>query len=172
MPPHYRPIVITATMAAIALLTLSGCTSKSGESQFIRKTPSDYNATETLRRFTHALAPKRYRPIHRLDHTVLATGEKMYLKPTLSIDLSNPLIDSKLLDCNPTMAVDLPIRIGVYRSLDGHVTLVYTQPEYWSLKHNIKDKNCLQLVKIMARDLDEAAAAVAQSDKEKSVTKR
>jgi len=138
-----------------ALLALSGCT-KTGESTFIHKVVSDYNATETLARFSKALAPKKYAPIHRMDHTTLATQEKMYLKPTLSLDLSNPLIDSKLLDCNPTMAADLPIRIGVYRELSGQVTLVYTNPEYWSLKHNIKDANCLELVKIMARDLDTA----------------
>jgi uncharacterized protein (DUF302 family) len=87
----------------------------------------------------------------------------MYLKPTFSIDLSNPMIDSKLLDCNPTLATDLPVRIGVYRALSGAVTLVYTNPEYWSLKHNIKDKNCLELVKIMAADLDEATDAIHRS---------
>jgi len=148
-------------LALGALLALSGCT-KTGESTFIHKVVSDYNATETLARFSKALAPKKYTPIHRMNHTTLATQEKMYLKPTLSVDLSNPIIDSKLLDCNPTMAADLPIRIGGYRELSGQVTLVYTQPEYWSLKHNVKDANCLKLIKIMAADLDEASGTIAK----------
>ena len=146
--------------AAAALLSLSGCTTKAGETRFIHKIVSDYNTTETLERFAKALSPKKYLPVHRFDHTAVATREKMYLKPTLSLDLGNALIDSKLLSCNPTMATELPMRIGVYRDLSGRVTLVYTNPEYWSLKHNIKDKNCLELVKIMARDLDEAGDAI------------
>ncbi len=152
--------LITLAIAAAALLSLSGCTTKAGETKFIHKIVSDYNTTETLDRFAKALAPKKYLPVHRFDHTKLATEQKMYLKPTMSLDLSNPMIDSKLLSCNPTMATELPMRIGVYRDLSGQVTLVYTNPEYWSLKHNIKDKNCLELVKIMARDLDEATDAI------------
>jgi len=152
--------LITLAIAAATLLSLSGCTTKAGETKFIHKIVSDFNTTETLDRFAKALAPKKYLPVHRYDHTAVATREKMYLKPTISLDLGNAMIDSKLLSCNPTMATELPMRIGVYRDLSGQVTLVYTNPEYWSLKHNIKDKNCLELVKIMARDLDEATVAL------------
>ena len=156
----------TLTLLALtALLSLTGCSTKAGETKFIHKTVSDYNATETLARFSKALAPKKYTPVHRMDHTVLATQEKMYLKPTISVDLSNPIIDSKLLDCNPTLATDLPARIGVYRELSGQVTLVYTNPEYWTLKHNVKDKNCLELIKIMAADLDNASGTIAKKSK-------
>jgi uncharacterized protein (DUF302 family) len=149
---------------AIALLGmwLSGCSTKAGQTKFIRQIASEYNTTETVRRFAQALAPKKYAPVRTFDHTPLAAEQKMYLKPTLSFELSNPIIDSKLLDCNPTLATDLPIRLGVFRELSGQVTLVYTNPEYWSLKHNIKDKNCLELVKIMALDMDEAAQTIAK----------
>jgi uncharacterized protein (DUF302 family) len=151
--------------AVTGLMSVSGCTTRSGETKFIHKIASDYNVTETLNRFAQALAPKKYAPIHRFDHTQVATAQKMYLKPTFSLDLSSPMIDSKLLDCNPTIATELPLRIGVFRELSGQVTLVYTNPEYWSLKHNIKDKNCLELVKIMARDLSEASTAITKSKK-------
>ena len=154
--------LITLVIAAVALFSLSACSSKTGQTQFIHTIVSDYNTTETLNRFAGALKPKSYLPIHRIDHTTLATEQKMYLKPTLSLDLAHPVIDSKLLSCNPTLSTDLPLRIGVYRALDGTVTLAYTNPEYWTLKHNMKDKNCLELVKIMARDLDEATTAIAK----------
>ena len=153
-------ILLPLITLLLALFT-TACT-KTGQSTFIHKTLSDYNATETLDRFARALSPKKYSPMHLLDHTQIATAEQKYLKPTLSLDLSNPMINTKLLECNPTMAADLPIRIGVYRELSGQVTLVYTNPEYWSLKHNIKDGNCLKLIKIMAADLDEATDAIAK----------
>jgi uncharacterized protein (DUF302 family) len=144
---------------------LSACTGKSGQTTFIHTIPSEYNTTETMKRFTKALSAKHYTLTHTLDHTPLAAQEKMYLKPTISFELAQPMIDSKLLDCNPTLSTDLPVRIGVYRALSGAVTLVYTDPEYWSLKHNIKDQNCLELVKIMAADLDEATHAIAKPKK-------
>jgi len=157
-----RSTFIIATTLSLSSLIFTACTTKAGETKFIHKIVSDYNTTETLERFAKALAPKQYLPIHRFDHTALATQQKMYLKPTFSLDLSNAMIDSKLLSCNPTMATELPIRIGVYRDLSGQVTLVYTNPEYWTLKHNVKDKNCLELVKIMARDLNVATDAIAR----------
>ncbi len=144
-----------------AILFVSGCSSKGGTS-FIKSTISSYDINQSADRFAKALSSKEYIRLQDMDHTSVAKSKQMYLKPTMSFALSNPTIDSKLIDCNPTLTTDLPIRIGLYRDLEGKVTLVYTTPEYFSSKHNIKDKNCLQLIKIMARDLDEATDSITK----------
>ncbi len=153
-------------MAAVAAISLVGCSSKGGQSAFVKQITSDYNLTETANRFADALAPKEYKRVQDTDHAVIAKSKKMYLRPTISYALSNAVIDSKLLDCNPSMAVDIPLRVAVSRDLSGKVTLSYTTPEYWSTKHNIKDKNCLGLIKIMARDLDAATDAIIKQSKQ------
>jgi len=152
-------------LAAAALLGLAGCSGGRDRGTFLKEHVSDYNLTETARRFSANLEKKNYRLLRIIDQEVIARSVKMYLKPTLTLELNNPKISSKLLDCNPTMAVDLPIRVGVYNELNGTTHLVYTNPEYWSLKHNIKDKTCIELVNMIARDFDIASDAIKKAAK-------
>ncbi len=158
--------VVLFAIFVLGVFVAAGCSSKGG-STFVKQIKSDYNITATADKFATALAPKEYKRVQDLDLTTIAKKKKMYLKPTISYALSNPIIDSKLLECNPSLGIDLPIRITVSRDLSGQVTLYYTSPEYLSSKHNIKDKNCLGLIKIMARDLDEATDAILKSKKAK-----
>ena len=58
------------------------------------------------------------------------------------------------------MALEMPIRVTVYNELNGTTHLAYTNPEYWSLKHNIKEQKCIDLVNLVARDFDEATDAL------------
>jgi uncharacterized protein (DUF302 family) len=51
-----------------------------------------------------------------------------------------------LMNCNPSMGIDLPLRMLFTTDYEGLTTISYTNPEYWSLKHNIKDKNCLAII--------------------------
>ena len=50
------------------------------------------------------------------------------------------------MNCNPSMGLDLPLRILISTNYEGITSLTFTNPEYWSLKHNIKDKNCLAIL--------------------------
>jgi len=153
-----------AAALAGSLLLLSGC-GGSGRGTFLKEKVSDYNISETARRFAAALAPKNYHLRQIINHEQEARALKEYLKPTLTLVLDNPKITTKLLDCNPTMAVDLPIEVGVYNELNGTTNLVYTNPEYWSLKHNIKDKTCIELINMLARDFDAATDAIVKATK-------
>ncbi|WP_456432726.1 DUF302 domain-containing protein [Nitratifractor sp.] len=151
---------ITAILSTGALI-LGGCSGTPSErGVFLKEFVSDYNLSETARRFVGALSNKNYHQVAVVDHEAAATKLKLYLRPNLTVELDNPKISSKLLSCNPTMATDLPLRIGVYRELNGTVRLVYTNPEYWSLKHNIKDATCIQLINLLARDFDAASDAI------------
>ena len=151
-------LILPVLLSGIFFLT--ACSGGKDRGTFLREHPSDYNLTETAKRFTAALAPKNYRLLQTIDHEAEAAKLKMYLKPTLTLEIDNPKISSKILDCNPTMAVELPIRVGIYNELNGSTHLVYTNPEYWSLKHNIKDKTCIELVNLIARDFDIASDAI------------
>ena len=71
----------------------------------------------------------------------------MNLKPETVVVFGNPKMGTVLMNCNPSMGLDLPLRMLVTTDYEGITTLTYTNPEYWSLKHNIKDKNCLNILK-------------------------
>lgn len=143
------------TLASVSLL-LTGC-GKDINGGLMITLESQYPLPQTLERFTAAITQKGYAVSQTTDHTKRAKDENIYLHPTTSLTLDNPKVFSALLTCNPSLAIDLPVRVVAYSRLGGAVSLSYTQPEYWSLKHNIKDKNCIAIIVKMARDFDEAA---------------
>lgn len=117
---------------------------------------SHYSMQDTIERFTKAIIKKGYTVTETTDHTKRAKNENIYLHPTLALTLDNPKVFSALLTCNPSLAIDIPIRVVAYSQLGGAVKFSYTQPEYWSLKHNIKDKNCIAVILEMTRNFNEA----------------
>ncbi len=155
---------ILTTLTGVSLLFfLSACGNSESRGSFLKEYSSDYNITVTAKRITDALSPKNYHLIKIINYEKVAKNIKKYLKPTITLEIDNPKISTKLLDCNPTMTVDLPLRIGIYNELNGSTHLVYTNPEYWSLKHNIRDKTCINLINMIARDLDIAKDSIKKS---------
>ncbi len=86
----------------------------------------------------------------------------MNLKPETVVVFGNPKMGTVLMNCNPSMGVDLPLRVLVSTDYEGLTTFTYTNPEYWSLKHNIKDSNCLDI-------LNKASMALADITKKASM---
>ena len=126
--------------------------------------PSKYDTAQSIKEFTGALskADGNYTIVSRHSFEKTAKDVNIYLKPTMSVSIDNPLVISAILTCSPSMAMEFPLRISVYEKLGGDVEVAYTNPEYWSLKHNIKDKNCLGVINKMARDFDEARGTIAK----------
>ena len=87
------------------------------------------------------------------------------LYPNITLEFSNNKIETKLISCNPSMALELPIRVAVYNELNGKTHVAYTDPEYWSLKHNVKDSKCIQLLILIKQDLAEAVEQVTIKEK-------
>ena len=160
--------VRAAKPALLALLVimaylLDGCGQSRGS--FLKERDSDYNITQSAKRFSSALAQKNYRVLYTIDQEREAAKGGEYLYPTLTLEINNPRISGKLISCNPTMALEMPIRVAIYNRLDGSSHLVYTNPEYWSLKHNIRDKECIGIEMQVARDLDEARDSIKKGER-------
>ena len=146
-----------ALLATTALLIV-GC--GSGKGKFIKDTISDYNSTVTAQKFVKALASKNYHLVSQIDQEKVAKGVDSFVYPTLTLNIDNPKITTTFIKCNPSMALEMPIRVAVYDELNGTTHLSYTNPEYWSLKHNVKDKKCIDLINLVARDFDEATDSI------------
>ncbi|HIP61641.1 MAG TPA: DUF302 domain-containing protein [Sulfurovum sp.] len=144
----------------LGLMLFSACGMKKGN--FLRTVESAYDIKETEIRFSKALKDKNYQITKHTKHSDIAKENGMYLMPTISITISYPKVSSGLLTCNQSMAIEMPMRISIYEELGGKVHLAYTQPEYWSLKHNIKDQNCIDILLQIAQDFDVATASIAK----------
>ncbi len=144
----------------IALLTtfllLNGCADKTAKatSKFIKDYKINLKVDEAISKISENLKSKNYTIISTFDHEKEALKLKQMLYPTKTISLYNSKISTKLIQCNASIALEMPIKIAIYSKLNGDTHISYTDPEYWSLKHNIKDADCLNLVMLIKSDIN------------------
>ena len=140
-------------------LALVGCDSKKGT--FLETVVSENSHSESVNKLKKIIEEQQLTLFETIDHKANATAVKMNLKPETVVVFGNPKMGTVLMNCNPTMGLDLPLRILVSTDYAGITTFTYTNPEYWSLKHNVKDKNCLSILnkaKIALADLASSAS--------------
>ena len=157
-----------ALLATFAIL-ISGCSdkTKSAKSKFIKVADSRYKIDKTIEVISQALKNENYTITRVFDHEKEAIKLKQMLYPTKTFELYNPKIATKLIQCNPSISLELPLRLTVYNELNGQTHVAYTDPEYWSLKHNVKDGKCINLLLLTKRDLAQAVSKVEKADETK-----
>ena len=123
---------------------LLGCDSKKGT--FLETFESQNTHQESIKKLHDVIKKQGLTLFETIDHKANAKSVKMNLKPNTVVIFGNPKMGTVLMNCNPSMGLDLPLRILITTNYEGITSFIYTNPEYWSLKHNIKDKNCLVIL--------------------------
>ncbi len=137
---------MTKIMLLIAFALLSGgCENKKGT--FIQTVKSQYTTDQGVKEFEKILEEKGLSIFQVINHAQNAKNSEMELLPNTVVVFGNPKMGTVLMQCNPTMGMDLPLKMLFYSDYEGNHWISYTNPEYYSLKHNIKDKNCLEVIK-------------------------
>ena len=124
--------------------TLLGCDSKKGT--FLETVVTQNDHKTSVNKLQKLIKEQGLTLFESIDHKANAHAVQMNLKPETLVVFGNPKMGTVLMNCNPTMGLDLPLRILVTTDYEGITTFTYTNPEYWSLKHNIKDQNCLRII--------------------------
>ncbi len=133
--------LILITLVGLALV---GCDSKKGT--FLNTVESQNDHTTSVKKLETLIKTQGLTHFSTIDHQANAKDVKMNLKPETVVVFGNPKMGTVLMNCNPSMGLELPLRILITTDYEGKTTLIYTNPEYWSLKHNIKDQNCLSIL--------------------------
>lgn len=134
---------------------------------FIIENQSAYEFEQTIDILKDAITKQpALNQLGTIDHAKNGQDINQTIKANTVILFDNPLMATRLIDCNPSMGIDLPLRLLVSKNYQGHVHIQYTNPEYWSLKHNVKDKTCLHILS-QAKILLEDLSATTMGDKEK-----
>jgi uncharacterized protein (DUF302 family) len=131
-------------LASLITFALVGCDSKKGS--FIETLSSANDVPTAVAKLEDLIKKQGLTHFSSIDHKANAQGVKMNLKPETVVIFGNPKMGTVLMNCNPSMGIDLPLRMLFTTDYEGLTTISYTNPEYWSLKHNIKDKNCLAII--------------------------
>ena len=140
-------------------LALVGCDNKKGA--FLETLETQNDVPTAVAKLIATIKAKELTHFQTIDHAKNAKDAGLRLKPETVVIFGNPKMGTLLMQCNPSMGLDLPLRILFSTDYEGKTTITYTNPEYWTLKHNIKDKECLAIIKkahIAMQDLAQEAA--------------
>jgi len=144
---------------------LLGCENKKGT--FLNTVESQNDHATSVAKLVSLIKTEGLTHFSTIDHQANAKGVNMNLKPETLVVFGNPKMGTVLMNCNPSMGLDLPLRMLFTTDYEGITTITYTNPEYWSLKHNIKDKNCLNIINKANMALADLAKKVSEKTGEK-----
>ena len=106
---------------------------------------SDYSVNETANRVEKVLKGKGMTIFARIDHAKGASSVQMDLLPTELIIFGNPKIGTLLMQCDRTVAIDLPQKALIWKDQDEQVWLAYNDAAYLAKRHQLKD--CKAVIK-------------------------
>lgn len=99
---------------------------------------SPHSPKETADRYAALVVEKGLTLFARIDHSANAASAELELAPTELILFGNPKVGTLLMQCAPTVAIDLPQKALVWQSTDGTTKLAYTDPAYMKDIHKIE----------------------------------
>jgi uncharacterized protein (DUF302 family) len=102
--------------------------------------PSPYSVTETIDRLAAILQTKGITIFARIDQQVEAEKVGLSLRPTQLLLFGNPQAGTPLMVAEPTIALDLPLKILAWEAADGKVWLSYNDPNYLQQRFSLPDE--------------------------------
>lgn len=100
-----------------------------------------YPVDETFRRLKRRVeAHGVLTVVAELDHAANAERVNLKLPPARLLVFSHPLLEALLIADVPTLALDLPQKILVYRAADGTTHLAYNDPFFLAERHGATDQ--------------------------------
>ena len=91
---------------------------------------SHHSVTDTLDRFEAAVRAKGWVVFTRIDHAAAATAAGLQLPPRTVVIFGNPKAGTDPMHSNPTLAIDLPMKVLVWQDDAGKVWLTYNSADY------------------------------------------
>ncbi|MEO0376301.1 MAG: DUF302 domain-containing protein [Cyanobacteria bacterium P01_A01_bin.17] len=98
---------------------------------------SPYSVQETAERLTQVLEAKGLRIFTTIDHSENAAQAGLTLAATQVILFGNPKLGTPLMQCSPSIAIDLPQKVLIWETAEG-VQLAYNNPAYLSGRHRLQ----------------------------------
>ena len=102
--------------------------------------PSPYSVTETIDRLEAMLQAKGITIFVRIDQRAEAKKVGLSLRPTQLLLFGNPEAGAPLMVAEPTIALDLPLKILAWEAADGEVWLSYNDPDYLKQRYSLCDE--------------------------------
>jgi uncharacterized protein (DUF302 family) len=99
--------------------------------------PSNHSVDETVDKLKGILQAKGITLFALIDHSGEAEKVGMKMPPTKLLIFGNPKGGTPLMLAAPSVAIDLPLKILVWKDGQGKVWLSYNSPEYLKERHGL-----------------------------------
>ena len=130
-------------------------TAAAGEGLISVKSAHDVKATAD--RLENNLKQKGMNVFIRINHAAGARKVGKDLRPTELIVFGNPKVGTPLMQCNQSVAIDLPQKALIWQDDKEQVWLTYNDPNYLLQRHELDQ--CTEVIKKVAKALGNFAKA-------------
>ncbi len=118
---------------------------------------SAHGVGETMDRLETTVREKGMRVFIRIDHQEGAKQTGETLRPTQLLIFGNPKAGTPLMQCDQSVAIDLPQKALVWEDENAQVWLSYNDPHYLARRHEITE--CREVLDKISRALSALAKA-------------
>jgi uncharacterized protein (DUF302 family) len=101
---------------------------------------SPYAVSETIDRLITILQAKDITIFARIDQQVEAEKVGLNLRPTQLLLFGSPKAGTPLMVAEPTIALDLPLKVLAWEAADGKIWLSYNDPTYLQQRFSLSDE--------------------------------
>lgn len=136
MPALLRPAMLAAICLVIAVSTQH--VRADGDGLIVKK--SDFDVVKTLDRLGIALERAGITVFSRIKHNRGAEKVGLQLAPTETMIFGNPKLGTPLMQSNPAIGLDLPLKAVAWQGADGSTSLAYTDPAWLAKRYGIADR--------------------------------
>ncbi|WP_373017843.1 DUF302 domain-containing protein [Thiomicrorhabdus sp.] len=120
---------------------------------------SQFNVEQTTDRMENILKQKGMTIFNRINHSEGAKNVGINLRDTQLLIFGNPKVGSVLMQCQQSVAIDLPLKALIWQDKQSNVWITYNQPIYLEKRHQIG--GCETTLAKMAKALETITQSAA-----------
>jgi uncharacterized protein (DUF302 family) len=142
------------SLLAALLVTIPVGAQQDGGLVRVRST-RDFNRTVSA--LDSSITAANLRLFSRIDHAANARGAGLDLRPTTVFIFGNPQVGTRLMQCEQSIAIDLPLKVLVWEDSTRAVFVGYEPPARLAERHRLQ--SCHEVIDRIATALGALTAA-------------
>jgi uncharacterized protein (DUF302 family) len=125
----------------------------------LRTITGQFNVERTMNRLERLVRVAGFRVFARIDHSRAADRVGVRLPPVQLLIFGKPEAGSVLMQSDPRIGIDLPMKFLVWRDPEGRTQISWNQPEWLADRHRLSERG--PVLDRMNRTLEDLALQAA-----------
>ncbi len=133
----------------------------SSAAEGLHRLRSGHDVETTMDRFEQSLRTQGFRVFIRIDYATKMKKVGLHVQPMQALVFGKPKLGARLIQCQPEIAIDLPMKVLIYQGEQGRVWLTYEDPHWLAKRHELGHCGA-PLIQKMSAVLHQLARAATQ----------